>query len=193
LSKLWHNHGQKWRGGVAFKAGIVKQPETGKVIQIIGSDSMKPFDDLQGLRRYWDSMRVNGAVPRRTDIDPRNIQSLLEYALIIEKIAPGLARLRIAGQHLSDLMGMEVRGMPITSFVAPDHRDRLAHALTELFEHPAIVSMDLSAPTSLRQPAVSARLLLLPLSSDLGDVSRALGCLVSPRNVKTAPLRFNID
>ena len=56
-------------------------------------------------------------MPRRAEIDPRGIENALEYAFILERIAPGMARIRLAGIHLSDLMGMEVRGMPLTSFI----------------------------------------------------------------------------
>ncbi|MFK7940845.1 MAG: PAS domain-containing protein [Roseovarius sp.] len=169
------------------------KPTDRKAMKLVSGENMKKAKDIQLLRRYWDSMRINGAMPRRADIDPRGIQSLLEYALIIEKIAPGLARMRIAGQHLSDLMGMEVRGMPITSFISPQDRDRMGAALSELFERPAAVTFDLTSPGSLRQPAVSARLMLLPLSSDLGDISRALGCFVSTGPTGRAPRRFDID
>ena len=148
--------------------------------------------DLSALHSYWHSMRKNGDVPRRSDIDPRGIESLLENALIAEKIAPGLARLRIAGQHLSDIMGMEVRGMPVSAFIAPDHRDQLAEALTELFERPAVITLDLTSPGAMGCPEMQASLVLMPLRSDLGDVSRALGCLVSRGGIGRTPRRFDI-
>lgn len=144
------------------------------------------------MRRYWQGMRKDGDVPRRSDIDPRGIEKLLENALIAERIAPGLARLRIAGQHLSDLMGMEVRGMPLSAFIAPDHRDRLSEALIELFERPAVITLHLSAPGCTGSPEMQANLILLPLRSDLGDVSRALGCLVSRGGIGRTPRRFEI-
>ncbi len=84
---------------------------------------------LGAFVRYWESMRKLGDVPRRSDIDPRGIEPLLENALIVEKIALGLAWMRIAGSHLSDLMGMEVRGMPVSAFVEPAGREELADLL----------------------------------------------------------------
>ena len=38
-------------------------------------------------------------------------------------MAPSVARFRLAGAHLSELMGMEVRGMPMTALFLPDARD----------------------------------------------------------------------
>ena len=89
---------------------------------------------IEEFLRYWKGMRRHGDVPRRSDIDPRGIEAFLSNAFIVERIAPGLARLRIAGSHLSDLMGMEVRGMPLSAFFNTAHRDTLSHALVQVFD-----------------------------------------------------------
>jgi len=39
---------------------------------------------------------------------------------------------------------------------------------------------------------LDARMILLPLKSDLGDVSRILGCLVSVGDLGVAPRRFDV-
>ncbi|WP_371931700.1 PAS domain-containing protein [Roseovarius sp. MMSF_3305] len=137
-------------------------------------------------------MRKGHAVPRRTDIDPRGIESLLENAFIAEKIAPGLARLRIAGTHLSDLMGMEVRGMPLSAFIAPEQREALAELMIEVFDRPAIVKINIESPAAIGRNALKGTLLLLPLRSDLGDTSRALGCFLTDGLIGRTPRRFNI-
>ena len=148
---------------------------------------------LAAFEAYWNEMRRGAQVPRRSDIDPRGIEPLLSNAFIVERIAPGLARMRIAGSHLTDLMGMEVRGMPISAFLEPSSRDALAHHLVRLFDEPATVRLSLSAPGRPSAPTLSGTLLLLPLRSDLGDVSRALGCLVSDGKIGRGPRRFAID
>ncbi|WP_299842770.1 PAS domain-containing protein [uncultured Roseovarius sp.] len=147
---------------------------------------------LAAFVAYWSSMRKGHDVPRRTDIDPRGIEALLENAFIAEKIAPGLARLRIAGTHLSDLMGMEVRGMPISALIAPEQRDELAELLVEVFDRPAIVKINLVSPAGVGRRKLKGTLLLLPLRSDLGDTSRALGCFLTDGLIGRTPRRFNI-
>jgi hypothetical protein len=142
---------------------------------------------------YWKGMRRDGDVPRRSDIDPRGIEPLLSNAFIVERIAPGLARLRIAGSHLSDLMGMEVRGMPLSAFINAEHRDTLAHALVRMFDAPATLQMEISSKGRPGAPGLTGRLIVLPLRSDLGDVSRALGCLVTTGTPGRGPRRFDID
>ena len=65
---------------------------------------------LWQMEAYWRALPRSQIVPRRSDIDPRGVENLLRHAIILERVAPGVARFRIAGQHLSDLTGMEVRG-----------------------------------------------------------------------------------
>lgn len=148
--------------------------------------------ELRKFVEYWSRMRRDGDVPLRTEIDPRGIESLLSNAFIAEKVAPGIARLRIAGTHLSDVMGMEVRGMPVSSLIAPEDRAQLSDAMVDLFERPATLRLDLTAPGGIRRAAMAATLIVLPLRSDLGDISRALGCFVSSGPIGSTPRRFRI-
>ncbi|WP_272004410.1 PAS domain-containing protein [Roseovarius sp. ZX-A-9] len=147
---------------------------------------------LKAFVGYWQQLRVNGRVPRRADIDPRGIEPLLSNAFIVERIAPGLARLRVAGVHLSDLLGMEVRGMPISAFFNAGHRDALARHLVQVFDSPATMNLSLRSEGGHGEAALTGTMLLLPLTSDLGDISRALGCLVTNGTALRPPRRFEI-
>jgi hypothetical protein len=89
-------------------------------------------------------------------------------------------------------MGMEVRGMPLTAFITPSGRRQLSDALEEVFQRPAICELRLSAETSHDKPAMEARMILLPLKSDLGDVSRIMGCLVARGEIGRSPRRFDV-
>ena len=140
---------------------------------------------------YWQKMRGPDGLPRRSDIDPRGISALISNAFVIERIAPGLARFRIAGTHLSDMLGMEVRGMPLSALFQSAHRDPLADDLVQLFDAPAIVHHRLRAHPA-RGAALDATMVMLPLRSDLGDTSRALGCVLSRGTLGKAPHRFEI-
>ncbi|MEL7098409.1 MAG: PAS domain-containing protein [Pseudomonadota bacterium] len=150
------------------------------------------FSALSQVEAYWDDLRGLRLMPKRSEIDPRGIESALEYTFILERIAPGMARIRIAGSHLGDLMGMEVRGMPITAFIAPDGRRRVTDALEEVFTRPASCELRLSSDEAVKRPRLEARMLLLPLKSDFGDVTRALGCLVARGEIGRNPRRFDV-
>lgn len=147
---------------------------------------------LSLIEAYWDALRAGREMPKRAEIDPRGIESALEYAFILERVAPGVARMRIAGSHLHDIMGMEARGMPLTAFFEQDARTRMAGLLEEVFQTPATAEVQMHSRGSLGQPALNARMLLLPLKSDLGDVSRILGCLVAIGELGSVPRRFEV-
>lgn len=144
------------------------------------------------MRAYWEGLRADRLVPQRAEVDPRGIERALEYAFILDRIAPGIGRFRLAGMHLNDLMGMEVRGMPVSALFAPAGRDQLTSALESVFADPAIAELSLAADTGLGKPALAARLVLLPLRSDAGDINRCLGALVSDGMIGRTPRRFNL-
>src|SRR6056297_2411767 len=156
------------------------------------ADGARTEAHLRAFRAHWEACRRGADVPMRADIDPRGIEPLISSAFIAERIAPGVARLRVAGVHLNDLMGMEVRGMPLATFIEPRDRDAFALRLVDLFDGPAILRFALRGRRGIGRPALGGTLLLLPLRSDLGDISRALGCLVTDGPAGRAPRRFAV-
>jgi len=147
---------------------------------------------LTRIEAYWRELRGNRLVPARTEVDPRRIEDCLEYAFILERIAPGMARFRLAGMHLNDLMGMEVRGMPLTAFFDPEARKTVSAALEQVFSAPAMATLTLAGPRGIGRPPLDGRLLMLPLKSDFGEVSRVLGCLATLGPVGRPPRRFEV-
>lgn len=142
---------------------------------------------------YWDALRGSRLLPSRSDIDPRGIEQALEYAFILERIAPGVARHRIAGSHLNDLLGMEVRGMPLTAFFTAAARASVSDLLEDVAQRPAKCTLRLRSGAVGASPVLEGKMILLPLKSDLGDVSRILGCLVTKGPIGNAPRRFDIQ
>jgi hypothetical protein len=156
-----------------------------------GVDQSK-FAVLQEVRAYWQALRVNGGLPRRDQIDPRGIAGALENVFLLERIAGGHARFRLAGMLLSDLMGMEVRGMPLTTLFDPAARVRLTEALEPVFTAPSGLEMWLEAERGLGRPVLEARMMLLPLTGSLGEPSLALGCIAFAGAIGRAPRRFTV-
>ncbi|MEM8631583.1 MAG: PAS domain-containing protein [Pseudomonadota bacterium] len=164
-----------------------------EIVSIKGYAKAVVYAPIIEVEAYWESLRGCRVVPLRSEIDARGIANALEHSFLIEKIAPGLARFRLAGQALSDLAGMEVRGMPLTSFFVPAGREAMQEVLTEVFEKPSVATVDLSAETGMGRPPLGGRMVLLPLRSDLGDISRVLGCLVTDAKTGRAPRRFRVQ
>lgn len=166
--------------------------ERGRVLHLADFDPARPGRIVAEIRAHWQSLRKGRAIPERAEIDPRGIRRALEYSFILERIAPGAARFRLAGRHLVDLMGMEVRGMPLASFFNPSSRGRMSDVLESVFQGPQIAELRLLAEAGYARPALSGRMVLLPLRSDFGDVTRILGCLIAEGEVGSGPRRFDI-
>ena len=171
--------------------GLTFQSEA-NVIALVRARTDMRFPVITEVYAYWDALRNGRPLPLRSEIDPRGIERALENAFVLERIAPGMARFRLAGMHLNDLMGMEVRGMPLTAFFTPKAREEMTRVLEAVFSGPEIVELTLSAEPGIGKPAVEGKLLILPLRSDLGDVTRALGCFATIGAVGRAPRRFEI-
>lgn len=144
------------------------------------------------IRRYWDALRAGRMMPLRSEVDPRDMSSFLECCFILDRKNAGDVRFRVAGMALNDLMGMELRSMHLRSIIEPAARAQFSATLEKMFETPEIQEYQLSSIPS-HAPAMAARLLVLPLKCDKGDVNRAMGCLVTTGIVGLPPRRFTVD
>lgn len=172
--------------------GTEKAGMPDRVLRLSDFGQPQPGRVLAEMRAYWSSLRQGRSVPSRADVTPLGLRATLDFAFILERIAPGAARFRLAGKHLIDLLGMEARGMPLCALMSPGFRGRLSDILETVFQGPQITEIDLVAAASYGRPELAGKMLLLPLRSDLGDVTRALGCLVSVGEVGAAPRRFDL-
>ena len=150
------------------------------------------FAMLAEVRAYWEGLRHGSALPRRDDIDPRGIAGALENTFLLERVAPGIARFRLAGMQLHDLMGMDVRGMAVSALIEPQGRNRMAEGLEAVFAWPGLMDLRLEGERGVGKPSLAARMLLLPLTGVRGDVDLALGCLAFEGAMGRAPRRFAI-
>ncbi len=170
----------------------MKQTNEQNVVKMNNYRTDTGFSALSQVESYWEALRGSRLVPKRSEIDPRGIEHALEYTFVLERIAIGMARFRIAGSHLCNIMGMEVRGMPLSSFITPSGRETLGSVLEDVFQSPSACELEMEAEVGRKKPAMEARMVLMPLRSDLGDVSRILGCFVAKGELGTQPRRFEI-
>ena len=148
---------------------------------------------LQQVRAYWEALRDTGRLPLRSAIDPRGLATALEQVFLIERIAPGHARFRLAGNLFHDLMGMDVRGMPLSALLDTVARQRLQPALEDVFAEATALHLGLEAERGLGRPAISGRMLLLPLRGAGDEPMMALGVQAVTGAVGRAPRRFGIS
>ncbi len=147
---------------------------------------------LQAIRRCWDDQRTPLSLPGRDRIDPRRIGSSLEHAFVAERLAPGVARFRLSGMHLNDVMGVEVRGMPLGVLLEPSARQDFADQVEAAFARPAAVDIALEALRGIGRPALTARMILLPLRPEGDDRPQVLGGFACTGDIGRTPRRFRM-
>jgi hypothetical protein len=154
------------------------------------------FPAVSQIDAYWEGLRDGRLMPKRSEVDPRGMEGALEYAMLMELVAPGVARIRVSGMHLTDLLGMEVRGMPLTAFFEPQDRPRIAAVLDEVVgtkgSGPKVIEVSLASPGGIGRPELQAKLYLAPLASERDGRPRILACLQAKGTVGRAPRRFQI-
>lgn len=144
------------------------------------------FAAIKEVEAYWYGLRDNDALPERGKIDPRGIQNALPNSFILECVAPRVARLRIAGSKVSDVLGLDVRGMPATCLIASRRRALFGDILEDVFEMPAIATINMTWDKA-RSSTVKAQMILLPLQDHEGKTTRVLGCLQYDALPKSGP------
>lgn len=147
---------------------------------------------LAALRRHWEALRPSGGLPCRGQIDPRALDGALTQSFLLQRIAPGLARFRIAGLALHDLTGMDLRGMPLSCLFDSASRTRLQPLLEQLFAGPALLTLDLALPQGLGRGERAARMILLPLADAQGQATLALGALSCAEGRSRLPATFSL-
>lgn len=162
--------------------------------------SRRPIDKLRVTRRsplldeawrYWTSLREGAALPRRSALDPKEMRLVIGHAMILDQVRHGTVRVRLGGQALERIMGMDVRGLPIRAFFDLTDRTRALDLFEQVFDTPASLELDLiahAAPGGL----VTARMLVLPLLDAAGRPTKALAVMVTDRIIDTPPRRFSV-
>jgi hypothetical protein len=145
---------------------------------------------LAQLEAYWRVLRGARAIPARTDVDPAAIDAVLPHAFVAERVAPGVARIRVAGQRLSALFGMEPRGMPLCALFTAAARERLLPLIASTFDGPAIVEVPVEAGRGLLRGRMAGRMILLPLCDAGGEVNRMIGAILCDGVPGRVPVRF---
>lgn len=156
------------------------------------SDSTGKVEALASLRTHWQELRGARLMPRRGEIGAREIDAALPWVFTAEPVAPGVLRIRHAGRRLSDMLRMEPRGMPLCAFLTPEGRASLRPLVASAQLRPAVIEAGLVAGSGIVLPAVSARLLLLPLSDQGLRPDCFIGVLTSRLSAPRRPLRFDL-
>ncbi|WP_372887432.1 PAS domain-containing protein [Shimia sp.] len=144
----------------------------------------QPGDRLAVIEGYWTSLRGGGAaLPTRSEIDPGGFAEALQVAFLLDRVAPGVARFRIAGSAINDLLGLDARGLPLTAVFDRAAQPPLRDLAEAVFREPARARLRLHRPARFGQPELGAAMLLLPLVSPCGEITGVFGGLETDRPV----------
>lgn len=137
---------------------------------------MKTGGSIQ-LFQYWNRLRNGRAAPKRTEIEPADIKSLLADTFILEKDARGEAVFRLAGTRLCAVYGRELKGFSFPSLWMPKDQQmvgRLAHSAF-LAKSVVVIAFD---GLSRNRRINAFELLLLPLDGG-SENPRSLGAVTA--------------
>lgn len=145
---------------------------------------------LEETWRYWTSLRTGTDLPRRSALDPKAMSRILGHAMILDQVRHGTVRVRLGGNVMHQVMGMDVRGLPIRAFFDLADRTRAVDLIEQVFDTPSTLELDLISEGS--DGLMTGRMLVLPLLDATGAVTKALTVMVTDRVITDAPRRFAV-
>ena len=121
----------------------------GKIEKLFGSKPDANDRVIMDLLRYWETLRAGRIAPARSEIDPRQIKSVLQHTFILELDPIGGIRFRLSGEKICSLKGLEMRGMPAYSLIDISDRQEFEHALYTMTSQPEIVEYGLEGTSGV--------------------------------------------
>jgi hypothetical protein len=137
------------------------------------------------LFSYWDKVRGNRTTPRRFEIEPGKIAAILPSTFILERIDAEAYRFRLAGTHVCELFGSELRGTNFLDGWSPSDRMALIRHFAAISKQGAVETIHMEAAPVARASS-TFEVLLLPLRHTGEDIDRVLGAFTALESSKRA-------
>jgi hypothetical protein len=134
-------------------------------------------EGTRALFQYWNRLREDRPAPRRTEIEPADIKSLLADTFILETDARGEAVFRLAGTRLCAMFGRELKSFAFTSLWTPKDQRVVARLIYSALHQNTVTVIDFEA-LSRGGRSLPMELIALPLMGG-GEGPRALGSVVA--------------
>ncbi len=129
------------------------------------------------LFQYWNRLRDGRRAPKRTEIEPADIKTLLADTFILEKDTRGEAVFRLAGTRLCAIYGRELKGFSFPSLWREKDQRLVARLIHGVFQQKSVVVV---AYEGLSRNGRSNHFELLALPLDGGVESpRCLGIMTA--------------
>jgi hypothetical protein len=129
---------------------------------------------LRSAYDYWRGKCAGRAMPRRSDIDPAEIPTLLPFILITEMLEAGTRyRYRLAGSAVTEAFGRSLTGHYVDELMTGPYRDFIARLYRSIYLDRRCIFCE-SRYTGSTKPGIATKRLFMPLSSDGSVVDQVL-------------------
>jgi hypothetical protein len=138
---------------------------------------------------YWNKVRGSRIAPRRFEIEPARIASILSETFILEHPEAGIFRFRLVGTRICEQLGSEFKGSNFIDIV-DEGRITLRDHVAKIAADGCVGLFELEA--SARGRVARFETILLPLVHTRGTIDRFLGALSAidpPQWLGLEPLR----
>jgi hypothetical protein len=130
-----------------------------------------------GLFQYWNRLRDGRPAPRRTEVEPADIKTLLADTFILEKDTRGEAVFRLAGTRLCATYGRELKGFSFPSLWRSKDQRLVSRLVDGVFRQQSVVLVTYYGLSRNRR-SVEFELLALPLDGGAENL-RCLGVITA--------------
>ena len=130
-------------------------------------------ESTNSLFQYWNRLRDGRSAPRRAEIEPADIKTLLADTFILEADSRGEGVFRLAGTRICAAYGRELKGFSFPSIWRAKDQRMLGRLLHGVFVDRTVAILEYSG-ISGQGRAASFEMLLLPLETG-GESARCLG------------------
>lgn len=133
-------------------------------------------NSLLKLFDYWNEVRAGRLAPRRLEIEPSAIASILAETFMLERTDEDGYLYRLAGTRLCEIFGAELRGSDFLSGWSTADRATLAQHLKSVCEQGAVLRIASIASSDVRH-ALEMETMLLPLVHTGEAITRVIGAV----------------
>ncbi len=164
------------RTGATRRVPLIELPMTDLPAASTSSDFRASLDDpLLGLGYdYWRAQRAGRSMPRRSDIDPAHIPTLLPNILITEMLEAGTRyRYRLAGSAVTEAFGRSLTGRYVDEIMTGQYREFIIRLYRSLYLDRRCIFCESHYTNGVRS-GISTKRLFMPLSNDDRVVDQAL-------------------
>ncbi len=127
------------------------------------------------LFQYWNQLRDGRPAPKRSEVEPADIRSLLADTFILERDTRGEAVFRLAGTRLCACYGRELKGFSFPSLWREKDQRLVSRLMYGVFEQKSVLSLTYEG-FSRNGRSMKFELLALPLDGG-AENPRCLGVI----------------